>query len=172
MPKGGRRVGSGRKPGTPNKSTTKKIADAKIAEQIAAEIGQPAGAVALALQKLEEGRKLAKTELEEFLPIIKGTVGIFQRAAMKPDGTGVPGGAGYSREAWADFKAWAEFFVTLMDKLADFQSPKYKAIMVATPGAGDGAGAPAEGMRDITPAGDLDDDTTIAAQTYLRLVKG
>lgn len=34
---------------------------------------------------------------------------------------------------WATFKAWLEFYVDAPGKLAEFQSPKFKAIAVAPP---------------------------------------
>ena len=128
--RGGSRPGSGRPKGVPNKATIERIARAKITEQIAAEIGAPGSATAVAMHKAMEGRRLAKDELEEVVPIIKGVVAHYQRQSMVLDPkTGKPA----IRGDLSDFKEWLRLFVDTCFKLADFQSSKFRAVIVSAP---------------------------------------
>ena len=122
---GGARQGAGGKRGQKN-ATVRKIEEANVKEQIEAAL--------LTAEKLRNSRKkLAREELEEFVPILKGTVARFQQRALGPDGSGAPDQPGFRPEAWATLKGWMEFYVYALNTLADFQSPKFKAIAVMAP---------------------------------------
>jgi hypothetical protein len=107
MPKGGVRPGAGRKPG-PSKATIEKrlIAERAVADALA------------------RRKPLAKEELEEVLPIVKGIVAHHQRAAMA-----VPGQLGDLKP----FKEWLELFIDTCVRLAPYQSPTFKAVALTGP---------------------------------------
>lgn len=166
MPKGGSKPGErrgGRQKGVPNKATVERLHKNAIIDQIAKEIGQPTSVAAAAVDRAMSGRKLAKEELEEVVPIIKSVVAHFQQEPF----AAVKSGGKATKAQWNDFRAWLELFVNTCVKLAPYQSPTYRAILVTTP-TGEGAGAPDK----VADLGDIGDETTRSAQTYLRLVKG
>ncbi len=125
----GKKTG-GRQKGSLNKATRERLDRARAVEQVAAEIGKPGSVTAIALHKALEGRRLAKDEIAEVVPIIKGIVEHYQRkstAINKKTGLLVVKGDP------SDFKEWLRLFVDTCFKLADFQSPKFRAIMVSAP---------------------------------------
>jgi hypothetical protein len=116
------------------------------------------------------GRKIviAKDELLDLIPVVKGTVAEFQRAAIA-DGQGLPGKALYDRQAWLDFREWVGIYESICRHAAEFQSPRFKAIAVAvTPDPGAQQPTP---MRDVTPT-DKHGRERAANAAYLQLVKG
>jgi len=125
---------------------------------------------AKAMQAAGKPLKLAKDELAELIPVVKGSVAAFQKAAMGEDGSGAPGKPGFDAGKWKDFREWLEFFSTLCYRTADFQSPKYRAIAVAVP-PGDGVAQPPPPMIDHEPQGEHDRERAANA-SYLKLVKG
>jgi len=145
-PKGGARDGAGRPIRGKNRTTL---------EREARELK--------ALQEKAKIRKiiLGKDELEDLIPIVKGTVARFQAAALD-GGNGAPGMPGFDPEKWKEFKEWVEFYAKLCHQTADFQSPKFKAIMVSLPPGEESA----RGMKDVTPA------PADARAAYLTLIKG
>jgi Na+-transporting methylmalonyl-CoA/oxaloacetate decarboxylase gamma subunit len=166
MPKGGSKPGErrgGRKRGIPNKATIERLLRGKIAEQVAEEIGAPGTAVAIALEKAASGRRLAKDELEEVVPIIKGIVAHHQQQVTSQDPA--TGRLVITPQAdLSDLKGWLQLFVDTCFKLADFQSPKFRAIVVAA--------APQEtnqgrgGADNVIPL----NDPVGAARVYKRIV--
>lgn len=113
MPRGGARPGGGRKPGTKNKSTIER-------EHRALE--------SLAQQKsLAPIRALAKEQLAELVPVVKGIVARFQLAAIN---SGVPGDANYNAQFWRELRDWIKTYAAVADLAADFESPRYRAIAV------------------------------------------
>lgn len=164
MPRGaapGERRG-GRAKGVPNKKTIEALARAKIIEQVADAMAAPGTETRMAIEKVLEGKKLAKDELEEVLPIIKGVVAYYQRQAltMGQDGKPVINGK------LDDFKEWLKIFIDTCFKLADFQSAKFKAIMVtAGPGMMGGDNA-----RDVSPNVISMTDQTAAARAYREIM--
>lgn len=94
----------------------------RITEQVAAALGSPEARRVVAEQFRH--KRLAKDEMEDVLLIIKGIVARYQGVAYKA----APGDVGYSKAAWLDLREWLELFVATGMKLAEFQSPKFKAI--------------------------------------------
>ena len=167
MPRGarpGERRG-GRLKGSLNKTTREKLAKANIAEQIAEQIGTPGSATAVALQKAMAGRKLAREEVEEIVPIIKGVVAHVQRQVMVQNATGAVEIAKGSD--LGELKDWLRLFVDTCLKLAEFQSPKFRAVMVAAAAPGDSgaSSSAADGGKVINL-----DDAVGAARVYKRIV--
>lgn len=111
----------GRKAGRMNKRTVEKIEEARLA--------------------VEESRgrklKLGKEVLEEFMHLFAGMAATHQPL---PEGMPVPRGRNPNEEK---FLAYAKLTVDAAKALADFQSPKFKAIaVVATPGNNPDLGQP------------------------------
>jgi hypothetical protein len=163
---GGFRLGAGRPKGSKNKATLERIAREKIAEQVATEIGIPAPVASIALQRAIEGRRLAKDEIKEAIPMIKEIVEFCkqQASAQNPK----TGKLAINPEAdLSDLKDWLRLFVDTCFKLAAFESPTFKAIAVAE--------VPQMGAQPADPGKVLDlqaeRDPQSADQTYLRLVK-
>ena len=128
----GKKTG-GRQKGSLNKTTLERLERARVIEQVAAEVGGlgTVKATAVALHKAMEGHRLAKDELVEVIPVIKDIVAHYQRkstAISKKTGLLVVKGDP------SDFKEWLRLLVDTCFKLADFQSPKFRAIMVSAPG--------------------------------------
>lgn len=122
----GQRFG-GRAKGVPNKSTIERLQREKIAEQVAADLGKPEAARAIA-RVMSRNRVLAKDEIEDVIPILKGIVAKFQEPVM---GAGVVLAESLKDDkGWSRFKDWLELYIETCFKLAEFQSPKYRAIAV------------------------------------------
>ena len=121
----GRKTG-GKVKGSRNKATLERIERERIAEQIAAAAGHPGTGAAVA-QAMEQNRTLARSELEEVLPIIKGIVAHFQKAPFEATKTGQLG----AKADWDTFRTWLELFINTCTKLAPYQSPTYRAIAMS-----------------------------------------
>jgi hypothetical protein len=124
MPGGGSKKGErrgGRQKGSLNRATIERLEQAKIIQQIedqACQLGASDTQVgALTTSK----RKLAREELEDLLPIIKGGVAHFQ-PTVAPENKAAD---------WPTFKGWLQFYADTLLRLAEFQSPRFKAIAVA-----------------------------------------
>jgi hypothetical protein len=156
----GKKTG-GRQKGSLNKTTHERLERARIVEQVAAEIGAPASVTSVVLHKAMEGHKLAKDELVEIVPIIKGVVAHYQRASTVVD---KKTGKLRIKGDLSDFKEWLRLFVDTCFKLADFQSPKFRAIVVAA--------APNDQQRQVDGADNVIniDDAIGAARVYRRIV--
>jgi hypothetical protein len=152
--KGERR--GGRKKGTRNKATVER--EAKMLNALKDQA-----------RATPEKIVIAKDELLAFIPVVKGTVGLFQKAAID-GGQGLPGLPGFNPGKWERFREWAEFFGQLCHKAADFQSPRYRAIAVVVP-PGDIAQPNPAPMIEHQPSSELDEERQANA-AYLRLVKG
>jgi hypothetical protein len=129
MPRGGYRPNAGRPKGSYATVTKERAERERIAEQIAAQIGDPENKNTniLAIKKAMAGNRLAVDEMKEILPIVKNVLAHFQRQVMKkePDGTlRITGDL-------TEFKEWLKIFADIGFRLADFQSPKFRAVMVA-----------------------------------------
>lgn len=117
----------GRTAGTPNKATQERLERERMAEQIAAAAGH-AGSGAAVAKAMETNRPLARTELENLLPILKGIVAHFQRVPFQATTTGQPG----NKSDWDTFRTWLELFINTCTKLAPYQSPTFRAIAVTS----------------------------------------
>jgi hypothetical protein len=114
MPRGarpGERRG-GRAKGTRNKSTIEK---ALLAERIAAEAKQT-------------GRPLAKEQLDKLMAIFEGATAFFQPTLPHQIAAGQPTNPNGD---WDKFERWALNFMNCAKELAKYQSPQYRAILVA-----------------------------------------
>lgn len=137
----------GRSAGTPNKATAEKLEVARI------EVENARGS----------GKKLAKEILEDFMHL-------FTRRAQAYAGAGVEILSGVKRMKKNDdkFLLYAKLAVDVARDLADFQSPKFRAIMVSAPGV------PNQPMKDVTPGADnvhRINDPIAAARVYQQTVR-
>ena len=170
MPRGakkGERRG-GRATGKRNKATEEALARAQVIEQVAEQLSIPGSAAALAIKKVMAPHKLAREELEDTLPVIKGILGILEGQAFQTPEDG--GEAVIVPEQLADLRDWLKLFVDAAHKLADFQSPKFKAIMVAAapPPAMPGDGARTVGSSNVVNMA----DQTAVARAYREIMQG
>ena len=155
MPRGsnikkGMRPG-GRSKGTPNKRTLERIEEARIAVENAK------GA----------GKKLAKDVLEEFMHLFAQMALAYQPAT--PGMVRAPGPKGRAKGDEAKFQIYSKLTVDTAKALADFQSPKFRAIMVSAPAAGAGElGQPVVGRQGNVVT---IDDPVAAARVYARIMK-
>jgi len=148
--KKGERIG--RSKGTPNKRTTEAMERARLDIENATTAGTNT-----AIGELR--KKLGKDVLEEWMMRFGALANRYE-----PIGKRVKG----RKPDEAKFLRYAELTVTTAKALADFQSPKFRAIMVAA--------SPDQqpGMRDITPAADnvlQIKDPIATARVYQRMVK-
>jgi hypothetical protein len=159
---GGFRQGAGRPKGVKNKATLERLEREKRAEKIAAEIGMPVAATSIAFQRALEGRKLAKDEIKEAIPIIKGIVAHYQQQVSEQNPE--TGRLVIQPEAdLGDLKDWLRLFVDTCFKLATYESPTFKAIVLAeVPQPGDDAK-----MIDLQSKREPEK----ATETYLRLIR-
>lgn len=169
MPRGakpGERRG-GRAVGKRNKATEAALARQQVAEQVAEQLSIPGSAAALAIKRIMAPHKLAKEELEETLPVIKGVLGFLESQAFK-----VPEGGGSAElvpEKLDTLREWLKLFVDAAHKLADFQSPKFKAIMVqAAPLPIPGDNARTVGSSNVVNMA----DQTAVARVYREIMQG
>lgn len=174
MPRGaqpGERRG-GRGKGSLNKKTLARMADeaaAKAAaEAIAAEIHATPAVAEELRQKMEAARPTprGKDELAGLMPIIRGHVAQFQRAAIANDG--LPGGEGHNPALWKTLKEWITLLADVCNKAADFQDPRYRAIAVAVQSPGVSAEAAPLLVAEASEPRERD---RRAGASYLRLVK-
>lgn len=163
MPRGarpGERRG-GREKGTRNKATVERLERERIAEQIAAAAGHP-GAGAAVAKAMETNRPLAKTELEDVIPILKSIMAHF----MNPTIVAAKSGAPVSKAEWDHVRTWIELFVDVCTKLAPFQSPTYRAMLVSmTPG--EAPARPGDDAKVIKMLNPVD-----VSREYQRIVRG
>lgn len=122
MPRGGPRPGGGRPRGSKNRATIEREI---LAEQVKQQ------------KSLAPIRALAKDQLAELVPVVKGIVARFQLAAING---GAPGEPGYKPEFWKELRDWIKTYAAVADLAADFESPRYRAIAVVD-GTG-GVGTP------------------------------
>lgn len=131
----GHRYG-GRVKGTPNKAT---IERALIAKRIMEEQGT------------KPGRKLAREVLDDFMHLFMGMAAIHQ-----PLPQGVAAGPGQQPDE-GKFLTFAGLAMTAAEKLAPYQSPRLKAVMISQetpPGgltSGPGQGDPDGSMERMSP---------------------
>jgi hypothetical protein len=156
MDKQHRKTG-GRAKGTPNKATVEREQEAARALDKSRMSGRP-----LAKDRLDELMDVAIGAMQRHQPVTKDMVARARAAGNKA--------VKESRGDWKGFGDWWDRAAFAAKSLAPFQSPTYRAIVVAQAGEGS---APAP-MKDVTPeAGPAGDAATERAQqTYLRLVKG
>jgi hypothetical protein len=109
--------------------------------------------------------RLAKEELFDLVPIVRGIVARFQTAAYATP----PDMPNADLAAWQRLKEWLEFFSHLCYRAADFQSPKFRAISVSMPGT-----AEPKPVTIDAEAESLDPAERVerASRTYLALIKG
>jgi hypothetical protein len=78
----------GRKAGTPNKATVDKIERAKLAAEIAADVGIPKDKAEAVLRRAALGRRLAKDEVNDtMIPLVRGVIAHLQNEVLlvEPD---------------------------------------------------------------------------------------
>jgi hypothetical protein len=126
--KPGERFG-GRVAGTLNMATQEVIERERIEAQleapVTAETAQAAAAVAPDMVRAVVGhRKLAKERLEELLEIFLG-------AAAYHQPTIDPGAAPNENASWDGFEKWSRLAMDCAALAAKYQSPQFRAIMVA-----------------------------------------
>lgn len=107
----------GRSRGTPNKRTTERLEAERIAKQAQQEVDKARQA----------NTKLGKDVLEEFMKTFAGMAAYHQPV---PEGMAIPTGR---KPDEAKFLTYARLAAETAAKLAEFQSPKFKAIQVMTP---------------------------------------
>lgn len=154
---GGKRANAGRTPGAKNKATIERE-ELPLKEMRAAE-----AEAALRANAALPGRpkKLAKEVLDEFMHLFAGMAAFYQPTP--------PGVAVANRNASeTKFVQYARLAVACAESLADFQSARFKAIMVTA--------APADNARpgdDAKVVNMLDQaDQSTASGAYLRMIKG
>jgi hypothetical protein len=142
----------GRPKGSKNKGPKKARAPVRaVAMEIAAMQGKPM-----------PGRKLGKDVLEEFMMVAAGMA-----ARYRPAPPGQPKKPGQNE---AKFLTYAEFAVNCAWKLAEYQSPKFRAIAVRVedvPAAADVPGPPAENDTSVLQ---FPSDPVAASKLYLRFM--
>lgn len=146
----------GRQAGVPNKATVEAQERARLAAEIATSMSRPLTQPAPAGAPAPVQRKLMRERLEELAEICIGAAAFFQPAAQ--------GQRPNPHENWGEFHKWVETAIKAADKAADYQSPKYRAIAVASAapepkqvGKGDG---------NVIPI----NDPVAAARVYRRIV--
>jgi hypothetical protein len=115
----------GRTPGTPNKRSLQALSREQIAEQAQDAVNEASGIV-------RDGRrtrikKLGKEVLEEFMELFAGMAATYQPL---PPGMPVPAGRLPDENK---FLTYAKLTVDTARSVAEFQSPKFKAIAVMAP---------------------------------------
>jgi hypothetical protein len=140
----------GRQKGTKNRRTIEAAEEARIAVENAK------GA----------GKKLAKEVLEDFMHLFAQMAMAYQPAT--PGMIRPPGPKARAKGNEEKFQVYSKLTVDTAKALADFQSPKFRAIMVSAPAAEHGDGAP-----QITKDGNVltIDDPIAAARVYARIMK-
>lgn len=145
MPRGGTEPGNrrgGRKKGTPNKTTVER---ALVAEQVLARAEM-------------RGEKLAKEVLNEFMKTFAGMAATYQ--PLPPGVMMAPSGRDPNEPM---FEKYARLAVDTAHKLAAYQSPTFKAILMPTP-VQEPARPTGDNVIDIT-------DPNAISRAYLKMVK-
>lgn len=155
MPRGdhvkkGMRYG-GRQKGTPNKKTTERVEAERIARQAQAEVDKAA------IAKV----KLAKDVLEDYVGAFHNMAAYYQNRVAAAFAAGrEPTAADI-----AAFEKWGTLTAQTAKNLAEFQSPKFKAIAIAAP-------PPSPNVPTADPAKVVDiTDPVKLARVYQQLVK-
>lgn len=136
----------GRSAGTPNKATTERVEQARVAVE----------------QAKGRGVKLGKEMLEDYMMAFHAVAAVFQnKIATSLQQSQPPAAADL-----AGFQEWGGLVVSTAKSLADFQSPRFRAIMVQ---AAPGENAP----RDVTPGSNVVQlkDPVAMSRAYQQLVK-
>lgn len=132
---------AGRRKGTPNKRTTELVERAKLQTE----------------EAQRRGEKLGVDVLKEFMLLFAGIAASHQPL---PPGMQVPG----RTTDEAKFLTYARLTVDTAKALADFQSPKFRAIMVQAP-------APIEPSRTVDGNVTQINDPVAMARVYQQMVK-
>lgn len=150
-PKGHPRYG-GKKKGTLNKATVERLESERVARQAQQEVDKARRAAT----------KLGKDVLEEFMKLFAGMAAQYQPL---PVGMAVPAGRAPDE---AKFLTYAKLTVETARDLAQFQSPKFKAIQIVAPPPSPAATAPT-----IDQAGNVVqlNDPVAAARVYQNMMK-
>jgi hypothetical protein len=125
----GQRFG-GRTKGTRNRATIERLERERIAEQLSLQTAvairsAPAAEREIA-QAATERRKLGKERLEDLLEIAIGATAYFQPTLKS--------GVEQNQNAdWAQFQKWFQIAHAVAATVSPFQSPTFRAIMVAAP---------------------------------------
>lgn len=109
----------GRNKGTPNKKTTEALERNRIARQAQQEVNKAA----------QNQVKLGKDVLEDYVGAFHNLAARFQNKIA----IDISAGREPSPKDVAAFEKWGGLTVSTAAKLADFQSPKFKAIAIAAP---------------------------------------
>jgi hypothetical protein len=117
VPKGTRF--GGRAKGTMNKATRERLEAERIAEQARKEVDDA----------YNRNKKLGKDMLEQYMMAFHGIAAIHQNNIAQA----VSAGQEIAPADLAGFKEWGKLVVDTADKLADYQSPRFKAIAVVAP---------------------------------------
>jgi hypothetical protein len=118
----------GRAKGTPNKSETEKKI---LAERAAA-----------AMSGRSSSRMLGKEVLEEYMMLFRGMSGYFQPLLGQPK-------EAKPQASIEQFEKWAKLAVEAATRLAPYQSPTYRSIMVMQPETPLGSAPP--GIKTVNP---------------------
>lgn len=139
-----------------NKATIEAQERTRLAAEIAASMGKPLTQPAPAGAPAQVQRVLMKDRLCELAEIAIGAAAHFQPTL----GDGKPNPHG----DWAEFKGWVDLASKIADKAADYQSPKFRAVMVA-------AAVEERPMRSGSDGNIISiDDPIAAARVYARIV--
>lgn len=109
----------GRSKGTPNKTTLQRLEAERIAKQAQDEVNKAN------LAKV----KLGKDILEDYVGAFHNVAAVFQNRIATDYAAGLEPKA----SDLAAFKQWGGMVVDTADRLAAFQSPKFKAIAIVAP---------------------------------------
>jgi hypothetical protein len=139
-----------------NKATTEAQERTRLAAEIAASMGKPLTNPAPAGAPAPMQRVLMKDRLCELAEIAIGAAAFHQPSA--------PGQRENPNANWGEFRAWVELASKIVDKAADFQSPKYRAVLMGP--------VPEERpVRPITDGNVIDiNDPIAASRVYARIV--
>jgi hypothetical protein len=158
MPRGdhvkkGMRYG-GRQKGTPNRKTTEEIEKNRIAKQAQEEVNKAA------IAKV----KLGKDVLEDYVTAFHNLAAYYQNRIVKALSEAKPP----DPKDLAEFEKWGGLVTQTAKSLADFQSPKFKAIAVMAPPPNPTATQQASGKG--AKVIELNDPTALA-KVYAQMVK-
>lgn len=158
MPKGdnnrGKRFG-GRKKGTPNKRNTEAIEKMRIEAENAAHGHRDGRTVGL--------KKLGKDMLEDYMLAFHGVAAPYQQRIVEA----VRAGRSPSKDDLDGFKEWGLIVRDTAKALADFQSPKFKAIAVVADPTATRIPENAQSAKVIT----MQRDPASLARVYNRMIQ-